>query len=106
MVFLVFLWASRIQSQGMPLSQLCHNQSLSTHAPASPFQSVCACASLESPLFPAFSQDSAVPPASSPPCGLVRGLELVRRRRAPYIHTHTHTVNKNKCVCLCYLAGL
>ena len=33
MVFLVFLWASRIQSQGMPLSQLCHNQSLSTHAP-------------------------------------------------------------------------
>ena len=87
MVFLVFLWASRIQSQGMPLSQLCHNQSLSTHAPASPCQSVCACASLESPLFPAFSQDSAVPPASSPPCGLVRGLELVRRRRAPQRHS-------------------
>lgn len=28
--FWEFLWASRIQSQGVPLSQLCHNQSLST----------------------------------------------------------------------------
>lgn len=54
-----------------------------------PGQSVCACASLESPLFPAFSRDSAVPPASSPSCEWVRGLELVRRRGAPYTHTHT-----------------
>lgn len=52
-----------------------------------PGQSVCACASLESPLFPAFSRDSAVPPASSPSCEWVRGLELVRRRGAPYTHT-------------------
>lgn len=32
-VFLGFLWASRIQSQGRPLSQLCHNQRLSTPSP-------------------------------------------------------------------------
>lgn len=46
--------------------------------------SVCARTSLEPPLFPAFSQVRAVPAAASPPCGRVHGLELVRRRRAPY----------------------
>lgn len=46
--------------------------------------SVCARASLEPPLFPAFSQVRAAPAAASPPCGRVHGLELVRRRRAPY----------------------